>query len=78
MDSGKTMIERNAKDTNYLIDLNRAGVAVLEIVTEPQLHSFEESILFMKKIQRLMAYYQVGYADMEDVGLYFFYKKKFC
>ena len=58
MDSGKSITGTD------LIDLNRAGVAVLEIVSRPDLTSFEESIAFTKKIQKMLTYQKI--IDMSE------------
>jgi len=47
------------------IDLNRAGTPLLEIVTEPDLHSAEEARDFAVELQRLVHYLGVGEANMQ-------------
>lgn len=52
--------------TNYsLVDLNRAGTPLLEIVSEPDLHSAVEAKAYAKELYLLMKY-----ADVSDVDLY--------
>jgi aspartyl-tRNA(Asn)/glutamyl-tRNA(Gln) amidotransferase subunit B len=48
-----------------LIDLNRAGVPLLEIVTEPHLRSPEEARIYLVKLQTILRYLGVSTADME-------------
>jgi aspartyl-tRNA(Asn)/glutamyl-tRNA(Gln) amidotransferase subunit B len=48
-----------------LIDLNRAGVPLLEIVTEPDLRSPEEARAYLVKLQAILRYLGVSTADME-------------
>ena len=48
-----------------LIDLNRSGVALLEIVTEPDLHSPEEVGACARALRRLLQYLEVNTGDMQ-------------
>lgn len=51
---------------NYsLVDLNRAGTPLLEIVSEPDMHSAAEAKAFARAL-----YQQMKYADVSDVDLY--------
>lgn len=51
---------------NYsLIDLNRAGVPLLEIVTEADITSAEEAYAYVSKLRQLVRYLGVGSGDME-------------
>ncbi|KAJ3410784.1 hypothetical protein HDV05_003249 [Chytridiales sp. JEL 0842] len=51
-----------------LVDLNRAGVGVLEIVTKPDIRSGIEAVIFMKKMQRLLWYIGASSPDMDEVA----------
>ncbi|HUC95558.1 MAG TPA: Asp-tRNA(Asn)/Glu-tRNA(Gln) amidotransferase subunit GatB [Candidatus Saccharimonadia bacterium] len=62
-DAGKT-IHPTGKDYS-LVDLNRAGVPLLEIVSEPELHSPEEAREYAHELYLLMRY-----ADVSDANLY--------
>lgn len=48
------------------VDLNRAGTPLLEIVTEPDLHSAEETREFAIQLQRLVRYLGVSEANMQE------------
>jgi aspartyl-tRNA(Asn)/glutamyl-tRNA(Gln) amidotransferase subunit B len=52
--------------TNYsLIDLNRSGVPLLEIVTEPDLHSPEEVSAFARALRDILVYVGVNSGDLQ-------------
>ena len=48
-----------------LVDLNRAGVPLLEIVTEADIHSAEEAYTYVSKLRQLVRYLGVSSGDME-------------
>jgi aspartyl-tRNA(Asn)/glutamyl-tRNA(Gln) amidotransferase subunit B len=48
-----------------LVDLNRAGVPLLEIVTEADIHSAEEAYAYVSKLRQLVRYLGVSSGDME-------------
>ncbi len=48
-----------------LVDYNRAGVPLLELVTEPVIHSSEQAMNFAKELQLLLQYLNVSDANME-------------
>jgi aspartyl-tRNA(Asn)/glutamyl-tRNA(Gln) amidotransferase subunit B len=64
-DTGKLMHEAE----HSLVDFNRAGVPLLEIVSEPVINSPREARLFAKELQRIARMLGVSDADMENGGL---------
>ena len=48
-----------------LLDFNRAGVQLMELVTEPVIHSAKEAVDFAKELQILLRYLGVSHANME-------------
>lgn len=48
-----------------LVDLNRAGVPLMELVTEPDIISGAEARLFCQKLQQIFRYIDIADADME-------------
>ncbi|MCP4360138.1 MAG: Asp-tRNA(Asn)/Glu-tRNA(Gln) amidotransferase subunit GatB [Chloroflexi bacterium] len=52
-------------DGTSLVDYNRAGVPLLEIVTEPDIHSGEEARTYAMKIRQILRYLGVNSGDME-------------
>lgn len=64
-DTGK-LTHSTIEDRNVsLIDFNRSGVPLVEIVTEPDIRSGEEAKEFLIKLQRIIRYLNVSDADME-------------
>ncbi len=62
-DAGKSLHE-NSNKYSY-IDLNRAGIALMEIVSEPDLRSPEEAGLYLKKLRSIVRYLGTCDGDME-------------
>lgn len=52
-------------DNSSLVDYNRAGVPLLEIVSEPDMHSGEEARTYALKIRQILRYLGVNSGDME-------------
>jgi len=62
-DAGKSLHENSGKYS--LIDLNRAGIALMEIVSEPDMRSPEEAGLYLKKLRSIVRYLGTCDGDME-------------
>jgi len=54
-----------------LVDFNRAGVPLLEIVSEPDMHSVEAALAYAMKIRSILRYLGVNSGDMEKGVLRF-------
>jgi aspartyl-tRNA(Asn)/glutamyl-tRNA(Gln) amidotransferase subunit B len=66
-DAGKSIHDQDEENT--LIDLNRAGVPLLEIVSEPDLRSGEEAHLYLAEIRRLVRFLGICDGNMEEGSL---------
>jgi len=66
-DAGKSMHDQHHEDS--LIDLNRAGVPLIEIVSEPDMRSAEEASQFLTEIRKLVRYLDVCDGNMEEGSL---------
>jgi len=62
-DAGKSMHE--GLDGISHIDLNRAGVPLMEIVSEPDMRSADEAIAYLKQLHQLVLFLDVSDANME-------------
>ncbi|WP_297334919.1 Asp-tRNA(Asn)/Glu-tRNA(Gln) amidotransferase subunit GatB [Algoriphagus sp.] len=66
-DAGKSIHLDNQTDT--LVDFNRAGTPLIEIVTEPDLRSPEEATAFLAEIKKLVKYLEICDGNMEEGSL---------
>ncbi len=64
-DTGKLTHVIGEKESYSLVDLNRAGVPLLEIVTEPDIHTLEELRAFAEGMRHLLRVLGVNSGDME-------------
>lgn len=66
-DAGKSMHDIDPFET--LIDLNRAGTPLLEIVTQPDFRSGEEAYAYLNEVRKLVRYLDVCDGNMEEGSL---------
>jgi len=66
-DAGKSIHLTGEADT--LIDFNRAGIPLIEIVTLPDMKSSEEAYLFLTEIRKLVRYLDICDGNMEEGSL---------
>lgn len=65
-DTGKSI---HTEDGDSLLDYNRAGVPLIEIVTEPDINTPEEARLFLEKLRSTLKYIEVSDCKMEEGSL---------
>jgi aspartyl-tRNA(Asn)/glutamyl-tRNA(Gln) amidotransferase subunit B len=68
-DAGKTKNETVAGMSHRLIDFNRCGVPLIEMVTEPDLRSADEAAQYLTRLRQLLRWIGVSEADMEKAHL---------
>ena len=66
-DAGKSI--HDISPINTLIDLNRAGTPLIELVTEPCIHSAEDAFLFVTEVRKLVRWLDVCDGNMEEGSL---------
>lgn len=66
-DAGKSI--HDISDTDTLIDLNRAGTPLIEMVTEPCIHSAEDAFLYVTEVRRLVRWIGICDGNMEEGSL---------
>jgi aspartyl-tRNA(Asn)/glutamyl-tRNA(Gln) amidotransferase subunit B len=66
-DAGKSIHDVDVYDT--LVDLNRAGTPLLEIVSEPELRSSQEAYNYVSEIRKLVRYLDICDGNMEEGSL---------
>ncbi len=61
-DTGKMIHDQ---DNDTLVDFNRSGVGLIEIVTEPDIENSEEAVEYLSKLRQIIRYCRVSHANME-------------
>lgn len=63
-DAGKSL--HDVDDKNTCVDYNRAGVPLVEIVTEPDLHSGDEAYAYLTELRKMLRYLEICDGNMEE------------
>ncbi|MFO1068000.1 MAG: Asp-tRNA(Asn)/Glu-tRNA(Gln) amidotransferase subunit GatB [Geminicoccaceae bacterium] len=66
-DAGKSLHDQQDRAT--LIDLNRAGVALMEIVSEPDIRTPDEAVAYLRKLRSILRYLGTCDGNMEEGSL---------
>ncbi len=66
-DAGKSLHQEGSSDS--LLDYNRAGTPLVEMVTEPEIKSAEEAAQFVTEVRKLVRYLQICDGNMEEGSL---------
>ncbi len=66
-DSGKSVHDQDPFNT--LVDLNRAGVPLLELVSEPDMRTSDEAYQFVTEVRKLVRYLEICDGNMEEGSL---------
>ncbi len=61
-DTAKQIIENN----KIVLDYNRAGIPLIEIVSQPEMNSADEAINYLTQLKRIVSFLEVSDAKMED------------
>ncbi|MFO7957343.1 MAG: Asp-tRNA(Asn)/Glu-tRNA(Gln) amidotransferase subunit GatB [Candidatus Brocadiia bacterium] len=70
-DAGKNLHVDYPGADYSLVDLNRAGTPLLEIVTAPDMHAVDEAVGFMQTLRRVLLYTEVSDCKMQEGSLRF-------
>jgi aspartyl-tRNA(Asn)/glutamyl-tRNA(Gln) amidotransferase subunit B len=66
-DAGKSI--HNPRENDTLVDLNRAGVPLIEIVTEPVIRTSDEAYALLTEIRKIVRYLDICDGNMEEGSL---------
>ncbi len=66
-DAGKSIHDKDDKFTS--LDFNRAGVPLIEIVTEPCISNADEAVAFLTNLRRILRYLDICDGNMEEGSL---------
>jgi len=68
-DAGKLIHSEDPMIEESYVDLNRAGTPLIEIVSEPEIDSADEAVLYLEKLKSILEYIEVSDCNMEQGSL---------
>jgi aspartyl-tRNA(Asn)/glutamyl-tRNA(Gln) amidotransferase subunit B len=68
-DAGKSIHDETIAGTESLVDVNRCGVPLLEIVSEPDLRTPQEAYIYLSTIKQILSYLEICDGNMEEGSL---------
>ncbi|RJQ09347.1 MAG: Asp-tRNA(Asn)/Glu-tRNA(Gln) amidotransferase subunit GatB [Dehalococcoidia bacterium] len=68
-DTARLLHRDDGAETYSLLDVNRSGSPLMELVTKPDMHSGVEAATFLRKLRQTMRYLGIADADMEKGGM---------
>jgi len=68
-DAGKLVHADDRKGDYSLVDFNRTGVPLLEIVTEPDIHSADQAYQYLTNLKAILQYLEVSDCNMQEGSL---------
>jgi aspartyl-tRNA(Asn)/glutamyl-tRNA(Gln) amidotransferase subunit B len=68
-DTGKLIHQKVNGRNVSLIDFNRSGIPLVEVVTEPDIHSAAQAKEYAKKLRQIVRYLDISDCDMEKGGM---------
>lgn len=70
-DAGKLLHPENTVEDYSLVDLNRAGTPLMEIVSEPDMEGVDDALAYMNTLKNLLEYIEVSDCKMQEGRLRF-------
>ena len=68
-DTARLLHRDNGIETYSLLDVNRAGSPLMELVTKPDMHTALEAHAFLRTLRQVMRYLRIADADMDKGGM---------
>jgi aspartyl-tRNA(Asn)/glutamyl-tRNA(Gln) amidotransferase subunit B len=68
-DAGKSFHPESGREAATWVDLNRSGVPLLEVVSEPDIRSPEEAHAYLERVRQLVVYLEICDGNMEEGSL---------
>ncbi len=68
-DTARLLHRDSGAETYALVDVNRSGSPLMELVTKPDMHSGAEAAAFLRTLRQVMRYLGIADADMEKGGM---------